>query len=62
VVDRCADGSGDIANVKQGVRPTGAGKLDSRHCRHAVIGRPEIGMLSGEDEARADAAVEKRFG
>jgi hypothetical protein len=62
LTDRCADGSGDIANVKLRVRPTGAGKLDSRHRRHAVVGRPEIGMLSGQDKPRADAAVEKRFG
>ena len=60
--DRSADGSGDIANVKLWVGPTGAAELDRGDQRHAVVRGLKVGMLSGEDEARKDAAMEERFG
>jgi hypothetical protein len=62
LIQGCPNVSGDIANVKLRVGPTGAGKLHSLHRRHAVVRWLKVGMLSGEDEARADTAMEERFG
>ena len=62
LIQGCPDGSRDIAHVKLRVRPAGAAKLDRRDRRHAVVRWLKVGMLSGEDEARADAAMEERFG
>jgi hypothetical protein len=60
--DRGGDASGDVANMKLRVGPSRAAELDRRDQRHAVVHRLKVGMLSGEDEARADAAMEERFG
>ena len=58
----CTNRARDVANVELRVGPTGADEFDSRHCWHAVIDGPKLRMLSGEDEARADSAMEERFG
>ena len=61
-LDRRADSSGDIANVKLRVGPARTAEPDRRQLRHAVIRWLEVGVLSGEDEPRADAAKEERLG
>ena len=53
---------GDIAHAMLRVGPTGAAKLDRRNRRHAVVRGLKARVLSSEDKARADAAVEERFG
>ena len=52
----------DDRGVELRVGPPGAAELDRGDRRHAVIGRPKMRVLAGQDQARADAAMEERFG
>ena len=61
-VEHRSDRPRDLSRMHVRVRATGAFQRDDRQLRHPVLGDAEVRMLAGEDDARADAAGDERFG
>ena len=62
IVQQCADLPGYEPGMDMRVGQPGATEFDIRKLRHAIVSGPEVRMLAGDDQARANTAPEERFG